>query len=481
MEEVAVMLNHKSLLKKSAVGLLLILAFAVMLLSSCVPNGTPDDEIFAKLINISRDESVVEDDDVIASGEYLTIEEVISITPMNVAVYGTISDKAIEAGVDSVRITGGMNTSFTQKCVDDYFIISVNLSTPSRSTFAATAMKGEEEVGDMLPFSIPYDSTAEDRLDGKSVSVGRDSRLYFSNYLDDYLGKELYTASQVKAIKATVVSRYQAYETRADGSEFGLIYVFVPDVTTVYPTIFTPEDEAKKSDALLTRYEQVVTAVSSTKAFCVNYADIVKEGLEAGDSISKYYRLTDSHITEYGALVLYEKVMEYIAGKDADVVPRTMEDFTEKEVKALGGDYVQLRGLDPLAITENITVYEPKFELQEPVAKIRVYNDTDNGDYTLFTTIDSTDIYTGCAERSVVTTERTELPNVLIYRDENGILLSRLIADSMDLTLLARSGDYFISMTDANTYRDKTEGKAAADFIIAIVSESSIPTAFASE
>ena len=475
------MLNHKMILK-CATAVLLVAVFAVaVLLSSCVPNGTPDDAIFEKLINISREESTVENDDVVASGDYLTIAEVVSITPMNVAVYGTLTDKAVEAGVDSVRISGGVNYSVTQKCIGDYFVISVHLQNPSRSTFAATAMKGEEEIGEMLPFSIPYDSTAEDRLDGKSVSVGRDSRLYFSSYLDDYLGKELYTASQVKAIKATVISRYQAYETRADGSEFGLVYVFIPDVTTVYPEIFTQEDAEKKSESLLTRYEQVVNAVSSTKAFVVDYADIVKEGLGKGDPISKYYRLTDSHITEYGSLLIYEKIMQFVAEKDPDVIPHTIDEFVPKTVHAQGGDYVRLRGLDPLIISEEITIYEPKFEQQAGAAKLRMYNDPDNGDYTLFTTIDSTDIYTGGAERSLVTTDRTPLPNVLIYRDENGILLSKMIAESMDQTLLARCGDYFISMTDANTYRDKVEGKAATDFIMVFVSESSIPTAFASE
>ena len=366
------MLNRKAFLRTTMAVMLLAVFCAAVALSSCVPSGTPDDEIFEKLINFSHEESVIENDDVVASGDYLTIVEVVSITPMNVAVYGTLTDEAVKAGVDAVRISGGLNTNVTQKCVGDYFIISVNLPTASRSTFAATAMKGEEEIGDMLPFSIPYDSTAEDRLDGKSVSVGRNSSLYFSTYLDDYLGKELYTASQVKSIKATVVSRYQAYETRADGSEFGLIYVFIPDVTTVYPSIFSPEDEAKKSEALLTRYEQVVNAVSSTKAFVVDYADIVKAGLENGDSISKYYRLTDSHITEYGALLIYEKLMAFIAEKDPDVVPRTMDDYTSEKIVAQGGDYVRYRGLDPLNITEEITVYNPKFELQEGAAKIRI-------------------------------------------------------------------------------------------------------------
>lgn len=475
------MFSKKSSMRKAILGILIMLFGTAIILSSCVPDGTPDDEIFKKLIDISREESVVENEDAIASGDYLTIIDVVSITPTNVAVYGTLTDEAVKAGVDSVRVTGGLNSEICQKCSGDYFILSVNLPTTSKSTFVATAMKSGEVIGEPLPFSIPYDSTAEDRLDGKSVSVGRDSRLYYSNYLDDFLGKELYTASQVKAIKATVVSRYQAYETRADGAEFGLIYVFVPDVTTVCPSIFSEEDEAKKSESLLTRYEQVVSAVSATKAHVVDYANIVSEGLANGDDINLYYRQTDSHITEYGTLLLYGKIMDYIATKDPDVVPHTLDDYTSRQVTALGGDYVQNRGMDPNIITETITLYEPKFKYQDGVAKIQLYNDTANKDYSLFTTIDPSDSVISGAERTLISTGRTELPNVLIYRDENGYNLSTKLADSFDQTLLARTGDYFISMTDANTYRDKAEGKAATDFIIIIVSETSIPAAFTTD
>ena len=101
-----------------------------------------------------------------------------------------------------------------------------------------------------------------------------------------------------------------------------------------------------------------------------------------------------------------------------------------------------------------------------------------NGDYTLFTTINSGDQYTGGAERTVIDTDRTELPNVMVYRDESGIMASLMIADSCDVTLLGKANDFAISLTDAGQYRDKEEGKSIVDFIVVFVSESSMGDAF---
>ncbi len=464
--------------KRNMLCLLTMLLGIVILLCACVPKSTPENVIFGSLIDLSVAVSETKDSDVYAENEYLQIIDVISITPTNVAVYGQLTEEAIDAGVTSVRVTGGAGTDVQEACIDDYFIIPFNLPGNSKATFAATAMKEEEEVGDPLTFVAPYDSTAEPRLDGKSVSVGRDSRLYFSKYLDDYLSKELYTASQVSEIKATVTSTYKAYSDRANGEEVDMIYVFIPDITTMDPSILLEEDAALKNENLLTRYEQVVSAVSSTKAKVVDMKEILQEQLDSGASIYDLYRLTDSHPTEYASFLMYQEVMKYIAAKDSDVVPHTLDEYTIQQVQAIGGDYVSSRELDPNIVTETVSLLQPNFTYREEVSSIKLYNDPANGDYSLFTEIDSTDAYTGGAERTLITTDRTELPNVLIYRDENGIAASLMIAESCDQTLLARVGDYFISLTDAGQYRDKEEGKSVMDFIVIFVSESDIPDAF---
>lgn len=468
-----------SKMRKCALVLAVLLSTS-LLLCACVPNGSPDEDIFKTILSTDEVEGPVDSNpEALAENEYVTILDVISITPTNVAVFGQLKKDAISAGVTSVRITGGSGLEVQESCSDDYFVIPFDLPGTSKATFAATAMRGEEEVGESLTFTAPYDSTAETRLDGKSVSVGSDSRLYFSKYLDDYLSAKLYTASQVNKIKSVVASTYTAYANRAGGSEVGIIYVFLPDITTMDPSILREEDASRKQEGLLTRYEQIVTALSGTRAKVVDMQTILQAELDSGKTIYDLYRQTDSHPTEYTAFLMYQEVMKHISALDEDVVPRTLDDYTfSDKITVKGGDYVAYRDLDPDIITETITLLKPKFNYQQAIANIKLYNDPENLDYSLFTEINSSDAYTGGAERSLVTTGRTELPNVLIYRDENGIAASLMVADSCDQTLLARAGDYTISLTDAAQYRDKEEKKSVLDCIVIFVSESSIPAAF---
>ncbi|MBQ3154979.1 MAG: hypothetical protein IJB88_07070 [Clostridia bacterium] len=467
--------------KRIAILTLVLLACAAMLFGACAPTDPPDDSILKELVDTSSEVELLPESDYLAENEYMTINTVLSVTPTNVAVFGQLTEKAISEGIDSVRLSGGVDLVSQEQCVDGYFIIAIDLPGASRTTFAATAIKGEEEIGEPLTFSAPYDATAEGRLDGNSVSVGKNSGLYFTKYLDNYLSKSLYTASQVDTIKKTVSSTYRAYVERAKGNKVGMVYVFVPDVTTMAPEIFADKDVAEKDPDLLTRYEQIVTAISGTMANVVDMKTVLQEQLDNGVSIYDLYRRTDSHPTEYAALLMYQEVMKHIANADPDVSIRELDEYKAEKVTALGGDYVKYRDLDPELITEEITLYKPTFSYHSAVKAIKVYNDDKNGDYSLFTTINSGDQYTGGAERVVVDTDRTELPNVMIYRDECGIAASVMIADSCDVTLLGKNGDFAISLTDAGQYRDKDEGKSMMDYIVVFVSESNIANAFVAD
>ena len=469
----------KNVSKKKIIVSVLLVVCASMLLCACVPNGSPDDSIFEKLIDVSKEESEVVETGNLAESAYLTVIDVVSITPNEVAAYGVLKDAGVKAGVDSVRITGGTDVDVVEKVKDGYFIVPFTLPKNSRCTMMVTAMKDGKEAEEPLSFSAPYDATAEERLDGKSVSVGSDSRLHFSGYLDNYLGKKLYTRSQAKNIKSTIISQYKVYEELADGARFGLIYVFIPDPTTVDPSIFA-EGAAKKGKATVTRYQQVVKEISATKANVIDMAEVLKAEMESGKEMNELFRVTDSHLTEYSSIVMYQKIMELIKQKYPEVQSRTFDDFTSEKKTVLGGDYVNYRGLDPEQITEEITLYTPKNGYGKGVKDLIMYTDTVNGDYTLFTTIDAKDGKTAAAERFLVNNENPELPNALIYRGENALFASKLIADSLGQTMLARSGDYFISMTDAKTYRNKTQNKHVTDFIIVFVSESDIAAAFGS-
>ena len=468
--------------KRVATVMLVLLTCTVMLLSACVPYKAPDDRVLVDLATKEEGE-IQEVSKFIAENEYMTINTIVSVSPTNVAISGQLKDKALEAGVDAVMVDNNVNLVVTESCVGDYFIVSIDLPGNTAATFAATAMKGEEAVCEPLTFTVPYDATAEDRLDGNGVSVGSDSRLFFTKYLSDYLSEELYTASQITDIKSSVAATYRAYVERAKGERVAMIYVFLPDITTMDPTILRDEDAAKKDPDLLTRYEQVVSAVSGTMVNVVDMQTILQAELDAGKDIYDLYRRTDSHPTEYASFLMYQEVMKYVTALDSDVVPYTLDDFDLQTIDVKGGDLVFYRELDPEIVTETITVLKPKFSYVDAIKSVKIYKDTINGDYSLNTEIVTTDNIIGGAERYEVNTERTELPNVLIYRDENAIHTSLMLASSFDRVLLGRADQkatnrYAISLTEATQFRDKTEGRAIADFIIVFVSESNIVDAF---
>ena len=158
--------------KRIAILTLVLLACAAMLFGACAPTDPPDDSILKELVDTSSEVELLPESDYLAENEYMTINTVLSVTPTNVAVFGQLTEKAISEGIDSVRLSGGVDLVSQEQCVDGYFIIAIDLPGASRTTFAATAIKGEEEIGEPLTFSAPYDATAEGRLDGNSVSVG---------------------------------------------------------------------------------------------------------------------------------------------------------------------------------------------------------------------------------------------------------------------------------------------------------------------
>ena len=470
--------------KRVAIVMLVLLTCVVVLLSACVPYKAPDDRVLVDLAS-NDDDVILDDSPFIAENEYMTINTIVSVSPTNVAIAGQLKEKAVAEGADSVLVDNNVDLTAHEKCHDGYFVVSIDLPGNTAATFAATPMKGDEPLCEPLTFSAPYDATAEDRLDGNGVSVGRDSRLFFTKYLSDYLSEELYTASQITDIKATVASTYRAYVERAKGERVAMIYVFLPDITTMDPTILRQEDAAKKDPDLLTRYEQVVNAVSGTMVKVVDMQTVLQAELDAGKDIYDLYRRTDSHPTEYASFLMYQEVMKYVTELDPDVQPYTLDDFEMQTINVKGGDLVSYRGLDPDVVTETITVLKPKFSYVDAIKSVKIYNDTVNGDYSLNTEIVTTDNIAGGAERYEVKTDRTELPNVLIYRDENAIHASLMLASSFDRVLLGRADQkapnrYAISLTEATQFRDKTEGRPIADFIIVFVSESNIEAAFGS-
>ena len=180
--------------------------------------------------------------------------------------------------------------------------------------------------------------------------------------------------------------------------------------------------------------------------------------------------------------------MDKVAVRFPQALPRDISEFNVRKVSgALGGNLVSYRGIDNQLITEDIVRLEPGFSLAlgknsagySAISSLKKYVDPANKDYSYFTKIDSGDNVNGIGERWVIDTERSEeleLPVALIYRDNSSFSFSDIRAERFEMAVLARTGEYSINLSQTMQY--KREGQAVSDYIIIIISEDSMDTAF---
>lgn len=465
-------------------AVLAVLMALCAVLTACV-NVTGFTELDPEQFNLGTSSAAVveESEDVPTPAGHTaapTVEQVVNITPDTIAVFGFCEPDS------TIRISGGPEEAET-KSYGGYYVICAGIKN-SRCLMQITAEANGKKESLPREFVAEYNATADKRLDGNSVSVGSDSRLYFDKDAAAAEGDNLYTASELAKIKEYFSNTITAYVyDRAMAQDAEFIVCLIPSVTSVYPEIFPAEGVERANTTL---YDQILQTVSDTRATVI---DMREEFLAARDdaTTAEYgglYRITDSALSDYGAYLTYKAIMDKVAVTFPEALPRDISEFkVEKIENVLGGNLVGYRGFDNTKYTENIVKFTPKFSLQlgtngastTNIASLRKYNDKDNKDYGYFTKMDAGDGINGIAERWDVNTNRTEtatLPAALIYRDYASNSFIDILAERFERCLLSRSGDYSINLSNLAQY--KREDKSSTDYIIYIISEDSMDSAF---
>ena len=473
-------------LRRIALAVLMVMLTATVL-AACVNVRNIDDSDLEASFEIEESSvSDIESEDEIPTPaghtEAPTVEDIINISPSVVAVFGHCEPGSV------IRVTGGKTEAETTAMEGyDYYLIEVELQYNKNLLYITAQTEGKEESLER-EFLASYNATADTRLDGNSVSVGTGSRLYFDKMLDSAAGKNLYTASNVLAVRDYISNLYTAYAyDRASGQPVELIVCLIPNVTTIYPDIIP---EGAYEPANTTIYDQVISALSQTRATVVDMREefaAIRDDAETAEN-GGLYRVTDSALSDYGAYLTYKAIMDKVAVRFPQALPRDISEFNVKTVEgAAGGNLVGYRGLDTSAITENIVRFEPNFTLQlgsngagtSSIIALRKYVDSANKDYNYFTKIDSTDNINGVAERWVIDTGRSEeldLPVAIVYRDYSSFAFTDILAERFEKIVLAKADEYSVNLSQTLQY--KRDGMTTCDYIIIIVSEDSMDTAF---
>ena len=472
--------------RKVAILLGLVMMLSVVL-ASCVDLTEVPDFYNDPSFNLDESETgpAETSDEEISVDEKTTavpvVKGVVNIEPTKVAVYGTCEENA------TIFVDGGVEEAST-KAHGTYFIVEVNIHNRDTLLRVTAKAEGKENASPEREIIARKDATADTLLDGNSVSVGIDSRLYFDKFVEDASGVNLYTASQLSAIREYVSDTVTSYyNDRAGSQAVELIYVLVPNSTTLDSSVF-PEGVVGETNSTI--YSQVCDALSQTRATVVDMLSVFKEAASDSEAIAKYgniYRETDSALSDYGAYLTYAEIMNIVAARFPDAAPKTLDDFNWTPTNIMGGNLVKYRGLDKTVITENTVLATPKFSLDigtngagsSKISSLTKYVDMKDGDYNFFTDVKTDDNLNGIAERWLIDdTTRTDvdLPSALIYRDYSSLSFSDILSERFGKVLLGKSGELSINLSATAQYADGDD--KVVDYIIVIVSEENLDTAF---
>lgn len=469
-------------IKTNRIALLLCMVMMLsVVLAACVNTDNVEDIMDASIVdnNVSDTGDVSGDESIPTEEGHTEAPKVVKTVHLDidtVAISGTCENGS------TIRVEGGVEDVETV-ANGEYFIIQVDLARKQNLLYITAKVDGKE-VSAVNEEVVNINATAEPLRNGNSVSVGTDSRLYFDKMADDASGKNLYSATQLNKIKDKVNATVNDYRALAGSQKVELIYLLIPNVTTVYPEILP---ESVVEEHYTTIYDQVLNTLNDTKATVVDMRETFKklrDDKAVNETYGGLYRVTDSALTDYGAYLAYSSVMNVVSASFPNAAPKAVEDFDWVTKDAVGGNLVGYRELDKDVITEKLVVATPKFDMSlglngtgsSNIKSLREFVDEENGDYNYFTTLNNNDGVNGIAERWLISTERPELPSAIVYRDYSALSFSNLLAERFDRTLLVESGVHGLNLAAAGQYA--SEGSNVVDYIIVVVSEENMDTAF---
>ena len=464
-------MEHTTKARAALVFTVLALALS-LLLTSCVNfSGSSIDDVPPLNFSEAPDEESKESEPPTEDGYTArpTVDTVVNTSPEVVILSGTCEEGAVVTAtspVDSVSVNS----------LNGYYILEYNMGSRSSRTLSVTAKVEGKEESTAREVTVYRDAMEETRTDDYEVTLGVDGYLFFRKEIDSYCGRNLITVSRLNNFKTTTVNaKITALENRAGGSEVELIYVLIPDSTSVYAD-YLPEGLERESYQTL--YDQVSGALAVSNATLIDMRDIFAEHIDDGYLL---YNLTDSHITDYAGYLVYSSIMTHIAERFPECAPHTLDEFTVTEESADGGDLVTYARLDNSVLRENKVTLTPNFDMDMGDSAHRLKLTTTNLlSLQKYVSEGSCELINGAADedktsilsRLYFCTERPELPSCLIYRDDSSAVFLDLLAERFNNCMAGLSGDYTVNLTDAG--RHANPDKSIVDYVIIIVSESNL-------
>ncbi len=277
----------------------------------------------------------------------------------------------------------------------------------------------------------------------RAIGSNKAFQFFLDLMVPDFEGTNLFPEQSLNQMKDRVTTRLnQMHQYNKDAE---IIYMIVPSPMTTYPEL-VPERYTQTKG--VTAFDQVTGKLKEAGATVIDLRATFKE--HKNDEMPLYYKL-DSHWADYGAYLAYVELFEHISKKFPDAKPRGIDDFKWTADYYTSADACLYLSIPQVQVKEY--GYYREFDFADPgnitsVPRYRgmqlIYNDLT------------------CDEK-VFTTNRSNLPSCVVFRDSYSAGIYDLIPERMDKT-------HYIGMW-SYAWQNWTINNEKPDYVIYIVSE----------
>ena len=349
-----------------------------------------------------------------------------------------------------IEVTGGLHTILTQSNHGD-FLVEIPFDGSRRNTTLTlrTFVEGKEPSPSLDILVRPQTGITMFEDSGRfGVVVGYNYFTIFSDSIPDFIGSNLISDRRISELKERTETRIQ--ELRSRGSDAEVIYLLVPNPSRIYPENMPIRYTEFKDDTLKRQWVQGITEGGAT------VIDLLDTMTRHKNDEFKIFHFTDSHWTEYGAMLAYTDLMNYIAQRFPDAAPRPASDFRVYNRRAYFGDIYKTLDLPKTALREYSAFVD--FNFTSPCGKINLYDD-----------VDSVCLVHERISRAQTTMTNLQgnFPKAYIFRDSFAGPIHAFLTDRFSEANWLAMWDYRFRASDIAEFDP--------DYVIYIISERNIP------
>ncbi|MCL2774489.1 MAG: hypothetical protein FWD71_14260 [Oscillospiraceae bacterium] len=347
-----------------------------------------------------------------------------------------------------IKVTGGTEEWLTNSDFGD-FAVEIPFAATGVSTLKLTAITDGKLPSKETTFIVKPQTDVTLFDDGGLYGdvVGFNYQFFCEDSVTSFEGDDVLKDSEVPAIQTYMEKKIK--NLRDKGCNAEIVFLLVPNPMRVYPEDAPTRYTENTGVTLRQQWEGAVTAAGAT------VVDLTDLFMQHKNDDFKMFHKTDTHWTEYGAMLGYNALMSYIGQKFPDAAPRPSSDFVPYNKESNWGDMYATIGLQLSDLKETSAFV--KFNFDPPGNHLDLY---DGNSVRL--------VHARVQDAQTTHTNLTgNFPSVYIYRDSFAGPLHAFITDRF-------STAYFTPMWDY-TWRLNDIVKQNPDYVLYIINERNIP------